>query len=71
MNKSQFVLSDGQTELIACPNIKDRSMDFKVKVIKESRLFYYLENGKIIRKSIGRCRGNQILDFCRYFNSTN
>ena len=72
--KSPFgILSDNQKYLLCVPNSFDRSEDYKVKVVKECKHYYILENGKKIGKLKGRWLGNvnnslEYSDLCNYRN---
>ena len=72
--KSVFsILSDNQKYLLCVPNFFDRSKDYKVKVVKECKHYYILENGKKIGKLKGRWLRNvnnplEYSDLCSYRN---
>ena len=55
MKKSCFsILSDNQKYLLCIPTFFDRSKDFKIKVRKEYKHYYILENGDKISKVKGK-----------------
>ena len=74
MKKNIFsLLSDNQKYLLCVPCFFDRSRDYKVKVIKEYKHYYILENGKKISKVKGRWLSNvnnllEYSDLCNYRN---
>ena len=59
MKKSYFsILSDNQKYLLCIPTFFDRSKDFKIKVRKEYKHYYILENGDKISKLKGKWLSN-------------
>ena len=74
MKKNIFsILSDNQKYLLCVPNWFDHSRDYKVKVAKECKHYYILENGKKISKVKGRWLNNvndplEYSDLCSYRN---
>ena len=59
MKKSCFsILSDNQKYLLYIPTFFDRSKDFKIKVRKEYKHYYILENGDKISKLKGKWMSN-------------
>ena len=59
MKKSCFsILSDNQKYLLCIPTFFDRSKDFKIKVRKEYKHYYVLENGDKISKVKGKWLSN-------------
>ena len=74
MKKNPFnILSDNQKYLLCVPNWFDRSKDYKVKVAKEYKYTYLLENGKKISKVKGKFiininNPNEYSDMCNYRN---
>lgn len=59
MKKSMFsILSDNQKYLLCIPTFFDRSKDFKMKVRKEYKHYYILENGDKISKLKGTWLSN-------------
>lgn len=59
MKKSIFsILSDNQKYLLCIPTFFDRSKDFKIKVRKECKYYYILENGDKISKLKGNWLSN-------------
>ena len=74
MKKNPFsILSDNQKYLLCIPNMFDHSKDYKVKVVKEYKHYYILENGKKISKVKGRWLSNvnnphEMSDLCNYRN---
>lgn len=66
MKKSCFsILSDNQKYLLCIPTFFDRSKDFKMKVKKEYKHYYILENGDKISKLKGKWLNN-IDDYFKY-----
>lgn len=74
MRKNPFsILSDNQKCLLCIPNWFDHSKDYKVKVAKECKHYYILENGKKIGKLKGKFLGDvnnphAFSDMCNYRN---
>ena len=74
MKKNIFsILSDNQKYLLCVPNWHDHSRDYKVKVAKEYKHYYILENGKKISKVKGKFLAdvnnpNAYSDMCNYRN---
>lgn len=69
MKKSCFsILSDNQKYLLCIPTFFDRSKDFKIKVRKEYKHYYILENGDKISK-LKRCVWLNNVDDSHKFSS--
>ena len=74
MKKNPFsILSDNQEYLLCVPNWFDHSKDYKVKVVKECKHYYILENGKKIGKLKGKFLADvnnphAFSDMCNYRN---